>query len=175
MDWKSIVQTVAPAIGTALGGPLGGVAARTIANTLLGKEEATPDEIAEAVLAANPDQLLALKKADQEFAIRMQEIGVELERVAAGDRDSARNREIQLRDRAPRVLATAIVTGFFLVLGAMIFVSIPETAQTAVNLLLGALTAMLTQVGNYYFGSSAGSARKTELMTQAPPKPPAMG
>jgi hypothetical protein len=34
MDWKSIVSTVAPWIGTALGGPLGGMAVEAAAKAL---------------------------------------------------------------------------------------------------------------------------------------------
>ncbi len=33
-DWKSIVSSVAPVLGTALGGPLGGVAARAAMDAL---------------------------------------------------------------------------------------------------------------------------------------------
>ena len=77
-DWKSIVRTVAPVLGTAIGGPLGGLATRTIAGALLGDENATEDQIAAAVQSASPDQLLALKKADEEFKVRMKELDIDI-------------------------------------------------------------------------------------------------
>jgi len=36
-----------------------------------------------------------------------------------------------------------------------------------INILLGALTALLVQVGNYYFGSSASSAAKNATIHKA--------
>lgn len=167
MDWKSLVKAVAPVIGTALGGPIGGLAAKTLSQTLLGKDNSTINEIEQAVKKATPDQLYALKKADNDFKIQMEQLGIDLEKIAADDRANARNREIQLKDNAPKLLAAVIVLGFFGVLATMVMIIIPANAVQPINILLGALTAMLTQVGNYYFGSSAGSARKTELMTKS--------
>ena len=92
-DWKSIVKTVAPVLGTALGGPMGGLAARTIAGAVLGDETASEDQIAQAVAAASPEQLLALKKADQDFQLRMKELEVDIVRIDQQDRGSARDRE----------------------------------------------------------------------------------
>ena len=165
-DWKGIVAEVAPMIGTALGGPFGGMAAKA-ALSVLGiepKEGNEEQQLAEAVKKATPEQLLALKKADQDFAKAMKALDVDLEKIASADRASARQREIALKDNAPRVLATVIVAGFFTTLYIIAFVPLPEGAQQPVNILLGALTAMLTQVGNYYFGSSKGSDRKTEIL-----------
>jgi uncharacterized membrane protein YeaQ/YmgE (transglycosylase-associated protein family) len=164
MDWRALVKAIAPTIGTALGGPVGGIAARAVSSALLGKEDASEEELSTAVMGASPDQLLALKQADQDFSVKMKSLGIDLEKIAAGDRADARSREITLKDKTPKVLASVIVGGFFGVLAVMIFVDIPAGAQQPVNILLGALTAMLTQVGNYYFGSSVGSARKTELL-----------
>ncbi len=163
-DWKSLVNSVAPVIGLALGGPAGGIAAKALSNSLLGKDDATDKELSQAMLGATPDQLLALKQADIDFNVKIEELGIDLEKIASEDRANARDREIKTGDKTPKILASVIVVGFFSVLATMAFVSIPETAQAPINILLGALTAMLTQVGNYYFGSSAGSQRKTELM-----------
>ena len=46
---KSIIQTVAPTIGTAVGGPLGGMAVKAISEALLGKPDGTPDEVSKAI------------------------------------------------------------------------------------------------------------------------------
>ena len=54
--------------------------------------------------------------------------------------------------------------GFFGVLAAMLFTDFPPGAGDVLKLMIGALGAMTVQVGNYFFGSSVGSKRKTELM-----------
>lgn len=164
MDWKSLLGTVAPALATALGGPLAGMATKAIAAKLLGNEDAPLKLVKDAILNATPDTLLKLKQVNADFEVKMAEIGVDLEEVHAADRANARNREIQTNDNAPKILACVVVLGFFSTLAMMVFVEIPAPAMAPVNILLGSLTAMLIQVGNYYFGSSAGSARKTELM-----------
>ncbi len=165
--WKDIVGAVAPALATALGGPLAGTAVRALSSKLLGRADGSEEEVAQAVMQADPETLLKLKELDRDFAVQMRRLDVDLEKVAAGDRDSARRREIALRDTAPATLACVVVCGFFGVLGLLVFAEIPQAAQQPINLLLGALTAMLTQVGNYYFGSSAGSAHKNKLLEKA--------
>ena len=63
-DWKALVRTVAPVIGTALGGPIGNLAAQAISTVFLGTPDGTEDQIAEAVARATPEQLLALRQAN---------------------------------------------------------------------------------------------------------------
>ncbi|MCZ2965452.1 hypothetical protein NYY77_18915, partial [Acinetobacter baumannii] len=64
MDWKSLIATVAPWIGTALGGPLGGMAV-TAAADALGLSEKTETALKTALSGASPADLLAIKQADQ--------------------------------------------------------------------------------------------------------------
>ena len=112
----NLVRTVAPSIASAVGGPLAGMATRAISDALLGKPDGTEQELEKAVASATPEQLLALKKAEQEFAVKMRELDIDLERISNEDRDSARNREVSLRDWTPRVLAGLITVGYFGVL-----------------------------------------------------------
>ena len=90
----NLVKTVAPSIATAVGGPLAGMATKMISEALLGKPDGTEDELLQAAKNATPEQLLALKKAEQDFAIKMRELDIDLERISNEDRNSARNREI---------------------------------------------------------------------------------
>ena len=73
-DWKSLVKSVAPMLGTALGGPLGG-----IAGAALGKALGTTDNetatLEAAINGATPEQLQAIQKADQEFKVQMASMG----------------------------------------------------------------------------------------------------
>ena len=160
-DWKSLVGSVAPTIATALGGPMAGMAVKAIAGGLGLDPDATEADISKALQGATPETLLAIQKADQSFETSMAEIGVDLEKIAADDRNSARNREKETGDKTPKYLAAVIVVGFFGTLATIAFAAIPAPAMPAVNILLGSLTALLIQVGNYYYGSSAGSKEKT--------------
>ena len=170
-DWKQLVKSIAPSIGTALGGPLGGIAGLALSKSLGVSEDAAKDEtaLAAAVQGASPDQLLALKKADQDFAMQMEKLGFDnvqaLENISAGDRASAREREIKTGDWMPKVLGMVITAGFFGLLYYLLRLSPPEGSRDILNIMLGSLGSAWIGVVTYYFGSSAGSARKTELLS----------
>jgi len=168
-DWKNLVKSIAPTIGTALGGPLWGMAGLALAKVLGVPDESAHDDttLAEAVQGASPDQLLALKKADQDFALQMQELGFKnieaLESLAAGDRASAREREVVVKDWTPRILAYGVTVGFFGLLSFMLRREVPAGSTDVLNVMVGSLGTAWISIVSYYFGSSAGSARKTEL------------
>ena len=105
MDWKKLVSTVAPTIGKALGGPLVGTAVQYVSNALLGKPEATDEEIEAALATASPDTLLKLKEAENSFKIQMKELNISEEKLVYDDRANARAREIAVKDRMPALLA----------------------------------------------------------------------
>lgn len=161
---KGILATVAPALGTALGGPLGGMAARAITGALLGSETDDEKAAAEAIRNATPDQLLALKQADHDFAAKMKQLDINLEEIRSKDRDSARRRQIETKDKMPAVIALAALAGFFGILAAMIFVTIPTAAAQPLAVMLGALGTLVTQIGAYYYGSSSGSSAKNAML-----------
>jgi hypothetical protein len=143
------------------------MATRAISEALLGKPDGTEQELENAVASATPEQLLALKKAEQEFAVKMRELDIDLERISNEDRDSARNREVSLRDWTPRVLAGLITVGYFGVLFWMLRFGLPNTGSSeALLVMLGALGTAWGGVVAYYFGSSAGSKEKTEAMNR---------
>jgi len=158
----NIVRTVAPSIATAMGGPLAGIAVRTLSETLLGKPDGTEAELAAAAATATPEQLLALKNAENNFKVEMKRLEVDLEKISAGDRDSARQMMVQTRDWTPRALAGAITIGFFGVLMYMLTYGIPTAGGEAMLVMLGTLGTAWGAVVSFYFGSSAGSRAKDE-------------
>ena len=157
---KDILKQVAPTLGMAVGGPFGGMAAKVITGALLGEETDDVDAAMEAVANAKPEELLALKQADHDFAERMRELDIEEKKLGNQDRDSARQREVETKDKMPAVIALAVLTGFFGILLAMIFVTIPDNALSPLNIMLGSLATLVTQIGAYYYGSSSGSSQK---------------
>ena len=161
-----LVKTVAPSLATAVGGPLAGMATRAISDALLGKPDGTEDELIDAAAKATPDQLLALKKAEQDFAVRMRELEIDLQRIDAADRSSAREREVKTGDWTPKALAGAVTLGFFGVLGYMIAYGLPTQGGEALLVMLGTLGTAWGGIVSYYFGSSAGSKEKSEAMSR---------
>ncbi len=161
-----LLGQVAPSIATALGGPLAGIAVRTLSNALFGHEDASEQQVSEALATATPDQLAAVKKIDADFKVQMKTLDIDLERIAAGDRDSARQMQAATKDWTPKALAFFITFGFF---GALIWVmvfGIPKTGTEVLLMMLGSLSTSWTGVVQFYYGSSAGSKQKTDALTR---------
>lgn len=159
-----ILKQVAPTIGTAIGGPFGGMAARAITGALLGKETDDAQAAAEALLAASPEHLLKLKTAEMEFGKALKALDPDADRIAAGDRDSARRMAAETGTRMPALIALAALMGFFGILASMVFVDIPAGAKDPLNIMLGTLGGLVLAIGNFYFGSSAGSSAKNAML-----------
>jgi hypothetical protein len=108
---------------------------------------------------------LKLKQVETQLVRELRTLEVESERIDAADRASARARHAKTRDAMPGTLASVVFIGFFGILGALMFLDeIPEAALSPLNIMLGALSTLLVQIGAYYFGSSKGSAEKNALL-----------
>lgn len=172
MDWMNIVKTVAPWIGTALGGPLGGMAVEAVASAL-GVSEKTVDAVKTAISGATPEQMLALKKADQDFAVQMQALGfkqvVDLESIAAGDRKDARGMQVAKPSPVPAILSSLVTVGYFGILVGIMKGWLRIDDSQALLLMLGSLTTAWGAVMAFWFGTTRDSARKTEIIAKSGP------
>ena len=63
------------------------------------------------------------------------------------------------------ILGALIVVGFFTVLFALVVRPAPTTNSELLYLIIGALIGNFGTVVSYYFGSSAGSAKKDEIIS----------
>jgi hypothetical protein len=172
-DWKKIMDTVAPWIGAAAAGGVPGfvaMAATQVGQALGQTVGASGDAIAKAISGATPDQMLALKNADAEFAIKMQQLGFDntqkLEQLAVNDRDSARKRQALMQDWTPTVLGVMVVASFFVVVYMFMHTQLPDIGgyRDVMMVLMGSLSAAFTQVLNFFFGSSASSNVKNDII-----------
>lgn len=167
MDWKDVIKTVAPWIGTALGGPMGGMAVTAVANAL-GLSDATEASIKSVLSGATQEQLLAIKEADQNFALQMQALGFanikDLESIAAADRDSARHMQIAAPSFIPAALTCALLIAF---VGTLILVSIykiPQENKDLVVYMIGQLGGGFTVSLAFWFGTTRQSENKTAAL-----------
>ena len=167
IDFKKLIQSAAPMLGAAIGGPFGSMAGKLVAEAL-GNPSAKPEDIPALLAQASPEQIAAVKKADQDFQVRMQELGFAnteaLARLAVDNTKDARDMQKQTRSMVPAALTGITVVGFFsLLIGAAAGYFRLEGSDVLM-LLLGVLARETASVYNFWLGSSDGSRQKTEIM-----------
>jgi hypothetical protein len=72
------------------------------------------------------------------------------------------------RSLMPPILAATVTVGFFGIM-VMMFIGKVDSANPAILMMLGSLGTAWTGIIAYYFGSSAGSQAKTDLLSKAGP------
>jgi len=168
MNLGKLIGSVAPLIATALGGPVGGLAVQVLGEAL-GIDTPTQEKVEKAFSSGSMtgEQVAAVRQAEIALQKRAQELGIDLEQIHAKDRESARQMQVQTRSRLPGTLAILITFGFFGVLAGMLSGQLQASGNNeALLILLGALGAAWGAVVNFYFGSSAGSAAKNEMLAK---------
>lgn len=167
-DWKKTLGAIAPALATALGGPVAGAAIAVLAKEFLGNEKATESDIAAAITSASPESLLKLREIDAKFKTDMAKTGVDLEKIAAADRDSARGLAKSKGTTAQIVISVVYNLGYFCILyafiGSLLEDGMGDWQKGVIGTLVGILTAAIPQINNFWFGSTAGSKEKTALL-----------
>lgn len=163
-DWKAPLKVLAPTVATALGGPLAGAAVAALGKALLGKEDASVDEIGAIIVGSKPDDLLKLKQVEIDFKEHMAALGVELDKLEVEDRKSARDRMVAAKDPVPSILACTIMVALFVMMGLMFSRVIPAENSAAFHNLLGILEGAVLSVMNFEFGSSRSSREKDAVL-----------
>lgn len=163
MEWLS---QIAPGIATALGGPLAGLAVTAISKALGIDEKDVQSTIDSGKLSA--DQLASLKQAELQLQAQAQELGLNFEKLAVDDRKSARDMQSNTKSIVPPILSFAVTIGFFSIL-IMLMTGKVDSNNNALMIMLGSLGTAWTGIIAFYFGSSAGSQQKDELLHQSTP------
>jgi hypothetical protein len=162
MEW---LKTIAPTIATALGGPLAGMAVSAVAKAI----GVSPDEVQDVISSGKltAEQVASIQLAELELKKQAQSMNLDFAKLIAEDKKSARDMQIATKSWIPALLAVFVTLGFFgILLGLM-----TEHFKTsdALMLMLGSLATAWTGVMAFYFGSSASSQAKTELLAKSEP------
>lgn len=170
-DVKGFLKKAFPFISAAagFGGPLGTLAASAVGKALgTSSVDSTVDSISAAIAGATPDQMLQLKQAEADVQVKIQQMGFEhaeeLDKLSVDDVESARNMQTATRSWTAPVLAWFVVLSFAATVAAVLMGYASKIEAAFAGTLVGYLAANANQVVSYYFGSSAGSDRKTELL-----------
>jgi Na+/H+-translocating membrane pyrophosphatase len=164
MDLEFLAK-LAPTVASALGGPLAGMATELLASKL----GVHPDD-AQKMLEAGKltaDQVSSIQQAEIELKAKAQEMGLDFEKLATDDRKSARDMQTATRSWIPSVLAIGVTIGFFGILAGLMTGKV--VAGPEIEIMLGSLGTAWTGIIAFYFGSSASSQKKDDLLHQSTP------
>jgi len=159
---------LAPTVASAMAGPLGGMAVEILATKL-----GVPPEQAQKALESGKltsDQVAAIQQAEIELKAKAQEMGLDFEKLSNDDRKSARDMQINTHSWIPPVMAIIVTIGFFGILFALM--SGKVTKGDEVMIMLGSLGTAWTGIISFYFGSSASSQKKDDLLHKSTPVDP---
>jgi membrane-bound ClpP family serine protease len=162
MEW---LMKLVPTIATCLGGPLAGLAVTAVSKALGIDEDKVQDVIDSGKL--NADQIAGLKQAEIELQRQAQELGLNFEQLAVQDRASARNMQTETKSIVPPLLSILVTVGFFGILGGLMSGKI--MTSDALMLMLGSLGTAWTGIIAFYFGSSASSQAKDQMIHNSTP------
>lgn len=192
MDWKDIVRTVAPTLGTLAGGPLVGGVVGVLTKTILGGSSGDPvadeRELAKVLNGPMTPELQAkivegeslYKIETLKAGIREKEIDAETQRAYLSDVADARHSRKDQEIRGVMILAACVLGGWlaltlvtliglFMVLMGQWHIdpTIASVVFTVLGSVIGYTSSNAQQVLSYYFGSSRGSDSKTREMGEA--------
>lgn len=172
MDWMNTIKAIAPTIASALGGPLAGAAVAAIGG-ILGVSDATQETIGKVIANGQltPEQLGQLRALELQYQNDEKERGFRYTELEFKDRDSARKASVEGGTLGKLFWMSVIL--LCVTLGteiAVLFYGYPMTVPSVVvGRVLGLMDAVAMMVLAFWYGSTNGSARKTELLAQSEP------
>jgi hypothetical protein len=124
----------------------------------------TANAIIIAVKSGNgtAEQIEAFNKIEQEIKSKMVDVFGNVAHVE--NQISARNLAIANKSKIPEFLSVVITIGFFGILCYML--AMESKPNDTILIMLGSLGTAWIAIVNYWFGSSSGSAYKSEVMAR---------
>ncbi len=167
MDWQTILKSLAPTVASAVLGPLGGVAVAAIGN-ILGVSDATQDKIADVIKNGQltPEQIGEIKKLELQYQENEKERDFKYADLAFKDRDSARKANVDGGVQKHIFwLSVVLLVGTLGTEGYVLFHGLPPSVTDMVaGRVLGLMDAVALMALTYWYGTSNGSAIKTNLL-----------
>ena len=164
-DWLDTVEKLAPTLASALGSPVAGMAVSALESALGMSGDDVQKTIESNKLTA--DQVAAIQLAEINLKAKAQELGLDFAKLGNDDRASARDMQKAVKSWVPSFLAITVTVGFFGILVGLMIGKIDQAAE--VDIMLGSLGTAWTGIVAFYFGSSASSQSKDQMLHNSTP------
>ena len=166
---NEFLMSIAPTVASALLGPLGGIAVAGLGK-VFGIDSASQKDITRVIEQGKltPEQLAEINKLELEFKQHEKDLGFKYTELEFKDTDSARQMQMAVKSNIPATLAVFVTTGFFGILGLLIFDTGLKPSEPLL-VMLGSLGTAWTMIIGFYFGSSHGSQAKDAMLANSQP------
>lgn len=181
-DWKSLVRTIAPTIASVFGTPLAGMGVSALLNIMLPPDAQKPADteafLSQTLAAANPELLLKIKQADQQFQVDIKKLDIDLEKFltenATKDVASARDLKVQWLksdkwDYEPVLAALVVIAFGYAEFWVFMYAQAEHTMEPnqaiLVGRILGTVDAAFMILLNFRWGNSRSSEQKNQTIS----------
>lgn len=178
MDWseigKSIIKLGAPLLGTVIAGPAGGAMGALIASTFGANPEDPQDVINK--MSGDPDAAIKLIQIQSDNKVELGKLAIQKLRIEQDAKElsfrdvkdarkqAANELELGKKDPMRNVMAFLVTITFVSMIGLFVFVKIDMSVKEILILLMGSLATQFADIVRFYFGSSAGSKKKDDII-----------
>ena len=100
----------------------------------------------------------------EKVSLELAQMSFKQAEMAYSDRDSARQREMAVKDRTPAIVAYAVLFIFGLANWYVFTHQMPVGNETLIARVLGTMDMAVGLILGYYYGSSQGSASKQNII-----------
>lgn len=163
-DLPSVLLKSAPLLATAVASPAAGMAV-SLLESVFGLSNSKPAELI-AKISADPDRELKLKQLEAQHGENLITLANAKYALEAQDRSSAREREIQLHDHTPAILAYILTVGVFCALAYLFIMPVPQDNKELIVAIISSMTTVWVAAMAYYHGSSLGSRNKENMLSK---------
>jgi hypothetical protein len=155
-DLGKTVAKFAPLLGAVLPVP-GGLAIGQAIAAAFGGDINNPSDLINRI-QLDPDASVKLKQIESNERIEIERLAVDRIRAQNEDRDSARRREIETKDKIPGQLAMIFTGGYLLMIALVVFLikfaNLNSVEEKVVELALMGLTNAEMLILAYYYGAA---------------------
>ena len=164
-DWLDTLEKLAPTIASALGSPVAGMAVSALESAMGISGDDIQKTIETNKLTA--EQVAAIQQAELAIKAKAQEMSLDFAKLQNEDNASARQMQSTVKSWVPPFLACVVTVGFFGILVGLMLNKLEPNPE--LDVMLGSLGTAWVGIISFYFGSSAGSQAKDQLLHQSTP------
>lgn len=173
MDLKKILGNIGCNALSVAVPPFGNMAANVLRDVLDLEDDASDNDILKAVESASPEQVLALKKADNDFKLKMKEMEVDIIKLDKDDKKDARGfaervgiKTVNSLAIANTLLVSVTISGIGYLVYSEKLAGMDALTASLLTIAIREVFAKQEQIYNFFFGSSHGSKSKDESLNK---------